>query len=132
MQTDLGNVTGMAVSNDGNVVYLALTIGPESLIRAINVSPNPVTLGSLTIQPGRISTIPVVATPAFGGGLSVLAVGPNGDLFVADATQDVNRIFRITPAGAATVFGERRFNTCLHGFRGRPGHERFPFKYARA
>lgn len=104
LQTDLGNVTGIAVSNDGNVLYLALTIGPESLIRAINVSPNPVTVGNLTIQAGRISTIPVVSDPALGGSLSVLTVGPNGDLFVADATPDVNRIFRITTAGAATVY----------------------------
>ncbi len=104
LQTDLGTVTGLAVSNDGNVLFLALTLGSDPLIRALNVSPNAVTLGSLTIQAGRISTIPVVANPALGGGLSVLTVGPNGDLFVADATQDVNRIFRITPTGAATVF----------------------------
>lgn len=104
LQTDLGNITGMAVSNDGNILFVALTLEPEALIRAINVSPNPVTLGSLTIQPGRISTIPVVSAPALGNGLSVITVGPNGDLFVADATADVNRIFRITPTGAATVF----------------------------
>jgi uncharacterized protein (TIGR03437 family) len=104
LQTDLGNITGIAVSNDGNILFVALTLGPEVLIRAINVSPTAVTLGSLTIQPGRISTIPVVSDPVFGSGLSVITVGPNGDLFVADATSDINRIFRITPTGAATVF----------------------------
>lgn len=103
LQTDLGSTAGIAVSNDGNIVYVSLSLGIIFQIRAINVSTSPITLGTLTIQPGNISTLPIVDAP-FNTGLTVLTVGPSGDIFVADATPGINRVFRVTPTGTISVF----------------------------
>jgi uncharacterized protein (TIGR03437 family) len=103
MQTDLGSAAGIAVSNDGNLLYVSLSYGVDALIRAINVSAGSLTIGSFTVQPGRIVSLPTPAG-AFGTGLGVLTVGPNGDVFVIDATAGVQRVYRVTLAGAVTPF----------------------------
>jgi uncharacterized protein (TIGR03437 family) len=113
LQTDLADIAGLAVSNDGNLVYVSLSLGIITQIRAINVSATPQMIGGLTVQPGRITSLPV-AGAVFDNGLSVMTVGPNGDLFVVDATPGINRVFRITPSGEATIFagsGETTKNT---------------------
>ncbi len=97
---DLGSVAGVAVSNDGNVLYF--TNSTDQQLRALNLSSNNVVVAGLTIQPGRVSTIPV-SNVTFGTNLSVLTAAANGDLYVIDATPGVNSVFRVVPAtGAAT------------------------------
>jgi hypothetical protein len=97
---DLGSVAGVAVSNDGNVLYL--TNSTDQQLRALNLSANNVVVAGLTIQPGRVSTVPV-SNVTFGTNLTVLTVAANGDIYVIDATPGVNSVFRIVPAtGAAT------------------------------
>jgi uncharacterized protein (TIGR03437 family) len=99
---DLGSVASITVRKDGNVLYLTNSVDQQ--LRALNLSSSTITLGSLSIQSGRVSTIPVSGV-TFGTGLSGLTVdlnANNDDLYLLDATPGINSVFRITPAGAAT------------------------------
>jgi uncharacterized protein (TIGR03437 family) len=58
---DLAEITGLAIDPSGNMVYL--TIPSFSLVRAINVGGQPVTVLGKTITPGTIATI---LSPDFG------------------------------------------------------------------
>lgn len=98
-RTDLGTVTGLATSLNGNVLYfLAQTDGQ---VRALNVSNEPITVGNGTVAPGNIGTL---ASGLSSGSSSIngLAVNPaNGEVFFADAA--VGRVFRVAADGTVTA-----------------------------
>ena len=100
LQTDVGSVTGLAVSPDGKLLHYIESL--SSLVRALNVSASPTPVGSAMIDSGSIGTL-AGGTP-FGTTLNGLSVNPmTGDLYLADATSGVNKVFKITPGGAVTI-----------------------------
>ncbi|MGH9936560.1 MAG: hypothetical protein ACREAM_09955, partial [Blastocatellia bacterium] len=73
----------------------------DGLIRAVNVSGGPLTVGSASIGPGRVGTL--AASP--GSEYNGLAVHPTtGDVYAVDSTSGVNKVFKITNSGAVTPF----------------------------
>ncbi len=96
---DLGSVTGLAVSPDSRLLYFTDAIG--RLVRALNLSGSPVTLGGLNIGPNNVGTI---ASAGFGSNLNGMSVNPsNGNLYVADATPGVNKVFLVSLSGTVTT-----------------------------
>jgi hypothetical protein len=101
---DLGIVSGLAVSpGTGDVVYFIDRAG--QIVRFINVSANPVVINGMTIGVGRVGTFS--GTPQnnvpYGPSLSGLAVRPNGEVLVVDASN--NRVYKVASSGgAASVF----------------------------
>ncbi len=88
---DLGIVTGIAVSPNGNLLYF-IDSG-FALIRAINISNVPQVIAGVSIASGNVGSF---AAQGFGSTLNGLAVNQtNGDLYVADATAGANKIFKI-------------------------------------
>lgn len=100
-QSDLGSVTGLAVSADGNIVfYVAQT---DALVRAINVSAATQTVGTQSVGAGNIGTMagPFSNSTALNG----LALKTStGELFVGDSTAGSNKVFKITPQGQISTF----------------------------
>lgn len=104
---DTGSVAGLAVSPQGDLVYF-IDSG-VSLIRAINVSTTTKTVNGQSIAAGNVGTL---ASSGFGSSLNGLAVAASGDVYVADATAGVNKIFRISAAGGnPTVIAGNGANT---------------------
>jgi sugar lactone lactonase YvrE len=92
---DTGSVSGLAVSPTGDLVYF-IDSG-VSLIRVVNVSTSSKTVNGQTIAAGNVGTL---ASTGFGSSLNGLAVAAStGDVYVADATAGVNKIFKITGTG---------------------------------
>lgn len=58
-----------------------------------------VSTGFTRVSPTGVAT-PVITSPVVGDGLSRLAMSPAGDFYLTDVTS----IWRVTPAGAATLF----------------------------
>lgn len=86
LNSDLAQVTGMAVSPSGNVIYLAIpTLGA---IRAINVGTENVTLLNKTVAPGKITTI---HSPSFFDYRALAVNQTTGDIFYI-AEQKVRRV----------------------------------------
>ena len=98
---DVGVVTGIAVSSDGNVLYYIDSVTPN--IRALNLSTAPRTIaGQANIGVGNVKTF---ADTGLGSLVSSLAVHPTtGELYVSDATPNVNRVFKFpaSPANTST------------------------------
>src|SRR5262249_29654415 len=63
LQVDVGAVTGLSVSSNGNLVYYTDAIG--GLVRAVNVSAAAVTFGGQTINSGRVGTLLRLLTRRF-------------------------------------------------------------------
>ena len=100
-QADLGGVAGLAASADGKLLYFIDATAIR--IRALNVSPEPVTLAGGSLSPGHVRTL-ATAAAGFGMQLSGLAVDYlTGNLFAVDATVLVNKVFKITPGGVVSV-----------------------------
>ncbi|MGE0884969.1 MAG: PKD domain-containing protein [Blastocatellales bacterium] len=96
--SDLGVVSGLDTSADGNLLYFVAQIDKQ--VRALNVSSNTVTVAGLQIGSGNIGTL----ASGFGEVLNGIAVNDStGDVYVADATAGVNRVYRITANGTATA-----------------------------
>lgn len=94
---DAGSVSGLAVSNDGDVVYWIDSGAPA--VRAYNAGSAPKSIANKTIDPGKVTTL---SSTGFGSNLNGLAVHPtSGDVYVADATAGINKVFKIAPAGGA-------------------------------
>jgi uncharacterized protein (TIGR03437 family) len=101
LQTDLGSVTGLAASPNGQLLYFVEAIGRQ--VRALNLSASSVTVGGASIGPGNVGTL-ADSSAGFGSTLNGLSVNPaTGDLYVADATPGVNKVFRLTPGGTVNV-----------------------------
>lgn len=95
--SDLGVVGGLDTSADGNLLYFVAQIDKQ--VRALNVSSNTVTVAGAQIGSGNIGTL----ASGFGEVLNGVAVNDsNGDVYVADATAGINRVYRITANGTAT------------------------------
>ncbi len=87
---DVGIVTGVATSPNGEIVYFSDAGYPA--IRAINVSAGAKTIAGANIDPGNVGTF---AVTGFSSSINGLAVNPlNGDVYVADATAGVNKVFK--------------------------------------
>ncbi len=102
LNADLGFIPGLGVSPGlGDVVYF-IDQGGQT-VRFINVSANPVSLNGTTIGVGRVGTFS--ADSKFGPSLSALAVRPDGQVLVADATPNQWRVYKVPASGgAATLF----------------------------
>lgn len=93
--SDPGNITGLAVSNDGNLVYW-IDAGGQT-IRVFNAGNAPQAVGSGTLAPGNVTTL---VSSGLGTTINALAVSPTtGNLYVADATAGVNKIFSVPGTG---------------------------------
>ncbi len=109
LDTDLGTVTGLGVSPNGQLLYFVDAFGRR--VRALNTTANSVLVAGVNIGSGNIGTV-TSPSAGFGSILNGLSVNPtNGDIFVADATNSVNKVFRITPAGAVTTVAGNGANT---------------------
>lgn len=96
--SDLGVVSGLDTSADGNLVYFLAQIDKQ--VRALNVSSAPVTVAGVSIGSGNIGTL----ASGFGEVLNGLAVNnTTGDVIVADATAGVNKVYRISSNGTSTA-----------------------------
>lgn len=93
--TDLTQVTGLAVDPSGDAVYLC--IPTLAVIRAINLSAQNFTVLNKTIAPGRVQTIATPGFPDFRG--LTLKAAPRELFFIADRT-----VYRIDQNGTQTVF----------------------------
>lgn len=98
-RADLGAVTGLDVSPDGNLLYFSGQIDQQ--VRALNVSANAITVAGVSVASGNIGLL----ASGFGEGLSGIVVHPTtGEVYAADATPGVNKIFKISTAGVVTPF----------------------------
>ncbi len=109
LAADLGKVTGLAVSpGTGDVVYFIDQGG--TLIRFVNVSTGSVVINGQNTGAARVGTFSIDGQ--FGPTMNGLAVKPNGDVLVADATSGQHRVFRIpATGGSASVFASTGVNT---------------------
>ena len=91
-EADIGVVTGLAVSPNGELLYFIDAIVP--LIRAINLASSPRVIAGESTGVGRIRTF---AAEGFGSSLFSLATNPfTGDLFVCDSTPSINKVLRFS------------------------------------
>ncbi len=96
---DVGIVTGITVSPNGNLLYFIDSGYPA--IRAMNLTSGPLVIAGTAIGSGNVGTF---AAQGFGSTLNGLAVNQsNGDVYVADATAGANKIFRVQ-AGVSDPF----------------------------
>lgn len=95
---DLGEVTGLAVSANGDLVYFINRI--DGQVRAINVSGGAVTVAGQSVDSGRIRTLVTNAPASFNG----LAIHPStGEVYVIDVAVGVNKVFKISSGGTLTA-----------------------------
>jgi uncharacterized protein (TIGR03437 family) len=101
LRVDVGKAYGLGVSPDGNLVYYIDQDAGK--VRGVNVSGGSVSFGGQSIGSGNVGTLAAIANSTLIG----LATHPsNGEVYVSDAAQGVNKVYRITMAGAvATVAG---------------------------
>lgn len=96
--TDLGTVGGLDTSADGNLLYFVAQIDKQ--VRALNVSSSSVTVAGNQIAPGNIGTL----ATGFGENLNGIAVNnTTGEVFVADASATVNRVYKIAVNGTSAA-----------------------------
>ncbi|HKQ74391.1 MAG TPA: PKD domain-containing protein [Blastocatellia bacterium] len=102
-QADVGSVSGLAVSPDGNLVYYNDKGG--GTVRAVNVSTGAVNVRGASTGAGNVRTLasssdfPQQQFPELFG----LTTNPtNGDVFVIDSI--VNKVYRITSNGTVNLF----------------------------
>src|SRR5262249_20968740 len=101
LDADLGAVTGLAVSSNGQLLYFVDAVG--RLVRALNTTSGNVTVNGATIGSGRVGSL-TDSNSVFGSNLNGLSINPTtGDLYVADATNGINKVYRVTPAGVITT-----------------------------
>ncbi len=98
LSADLGKVTGLTVSpGTGDLVYFIDQGGTQ--IRFVNVSTGSVVINGQTTGAARVGTFSIDGQ--FGPTLNGLAVKPNGDVLIADATSSRHRIYRIPATGGS-------------------------------
>jgi len=105
-QADVGTVTGLAASVNGDLVYFANK--QDGLIRAVNVSGAALMIRSQSIGPGRVGTLATTTGSEYNG----LAVHPStGDVYAIDSASGVNKVFKITNSGDMTAVAGSGVNT---------------------
>jgi len=98
LRADLGAVSGLDTSADGNLLYFIAQV--DGQVRALNVSASNVTVGSMSIGSGNVGTL----ASGFGNNVNGLAVNnATGEVIVADGTPGVNKIYRVSTNGTATA-----------------------------
>ncbi len=95
---DLGAVTGLDTSADGNLLFFSAQIDRE--VRVLNVSSGAVTVAGTSVAPGNIGLLAAGFGEALGG---IVVNNSTGEVFAADATPGINKIFRISTTGALTA-----------------------------
>jgi uncharacterized protein (TIGR03437 family) len=99
LSAELGAVTGLAASADGNLLFFIAQ--QDAAVRAVNVSGSSQTVGGQTVAAGRVGTL----AGNLGTSLSGIAVqASTGDVFICDASADINKVFRINPQGQSAAF----------------------------
>lgn len=97
-RADLGVVTGLDISPDGNLLYFSAQIDQQ--VRVLNVSANAITVAGNSVASGNLGLL----ASGFGDSLSGLVVNnSNGEVIVADATPGISKIYRISTAGTVTT-----------------------------
>lgn len=97
-RADLGVVTGLDISPDGNLLYFSAQIDQQ--VRVLNVSSNAITVAGNSVASGNIGLL----ASGFGDSLSGLVVNnSNGEVYVADATPGIAKIYRISTSGTVTA-----------------------------
>ncbi|MEK7832797.1 MAG: PKD domain-containing protein, partial [Acidobacteriota bacterium] len=98
-RADLGAVTGLDTSADGNLLYFSAQIDQQ--VRVLNVSASAITVAGTSVAPANIGLV----ASGFGEGLSGIVVHPTtGEVYVGDATPGINKIFKISTTGTVTPF----------------------------
>ena len=97
-RADLGAVTGLDTSADGNLLFFSAQIDRE--VRVLNVSASAITVAGVSVASGNIGTL----ATGFGESLSGIVVNnATGEVYAADATPGINKVYKISTAGALTV-----------------------------
>ena len=105
-QVDVGEVTGLAVSANGALVYFANQL--DGLVRAVNVSAGAAPVGANSIGSGRVGTLVTSVGSLFNG----LTTHPStGDVHVIDSATGVNKVLRISSNGTMTAVAGNGANT---------------------
>jgi uncharacterized protein (TIGR03437 family) len=102
----LFDTNGIAVHPNGNLVYFVAQL--PARVRVLNVSNSTQTVAGKTVGVGNVSTVAEIPNA---DGLNGLAVNVNGDVFVAAAATGINRVYRVTAAGAVSTFAGNGVNT---------------------
>lgn len=98
LNADLGTITGLDTSADGNLLYFVAQTDKQ--VRVLNVSANTVTVAGVQIASGNIGTL----ASGFGNELSGITVNnATGEVIVTDATAGINKVFKISTAGASSA-----------------------------
>jgi hypothetical protein len=108
LTADMGKVTGLAVSpGTGDVVYFIDQV--ISQIRLVNVSTSSIVINGQNIGAARVGAFSTLSErPALNG----LAVKPNGDVLVANASTGQHFVDRIpATGGTASIFASNGVNT---------------------
>jgi uncharacterized protein (TIGR03437 family) len=100
-KVDLGNVAGIAADPAGNLLYISNSL--DQNIRILNISGVAQNVTGGTVNPGNVRTFQATGI-TIGSNVSSLKVAPNGDLYVCDATPGINKVYRVTSAGAGSTF----------------------------
>lgn len=98
---ELGRVTGMAASLDGDLLYLLNADTPS--VRVLNVSSETKAVCSEMVDPGNIIRHSLLDLDLSPSGIAINPV--NGDLYVASARPQGNKIYKISCGAVATVAG---------------------------
>src|SRR5262245_377908 len=99
-QANVGDVSGLAVSTGGDLVYYDDRGG--GVVRAVNVSTGPVNVRGQSTGAGNVRTLANSDDfPQFPD-LFGLTTTSNGDVYVIDST--VNKVYRIASNGLVTAF----------------------------
>jgi sugar lactone lactonase YvrE len=110
LTADLGSISGLAVSPDGNLLYFTNTV--DNIIRALNLSGGTLTVAGGAVASGNVRTV-ADASVGFSSVMSDITTAPNGDLLVVDSDSSINKVYRIaistrtSPSQAATVIAGR-------------------------
>jgi uncharacterized protein (TIGR03437 family) len=102
----LFDTNGVAAHPNGNLVFFVAQL--PARVRVLNVSNSTQTVAGKTVGAGNVSTVAEIADS---DGLNGLAVNVNGDVFVIAAATGVNRVYRVTAAGAVSNYAGNGANT---------------------
>src|SRR5215813_10085254 len=110
-QANVGDVSGLAVSPGGDLVYYNDRVG--GVVRAVNVSTGAVNIRGQSTSAGNVRTLASSADfPQFPDkflDLFGLTTTSSGDVYVIDSS--VNKVYKITSAGVVTAFAGNGMST---------------------
>src|SRR5215813_472261 len=108
-QANVGDVSGLAVSGGGDLVYYNDRVG--GAVRAVNVSTGAVNIRGQSTSAGNVRTLASNTDfPQFPD-LFGLTTTSSGDVYVIDSSAGVNKVYKITSAGVVTAFAGNGMST---------------------